>query len=110
MTFEELVSLWKEACPDLSDKAEEMACVALAESGGNPNAKNNNENPFSEDRGLWQINSNAWPQFNPPYDLFDARANAEAARVVLLQQGITAWSTYENGSAQKIGKQYGIPF
>lgn len=107
-TFADLEALWRASCPDCSDQARQMACVALAESGGDDKATNTNQGPFSEDRGLWQINSLAWPQFNPPYDLFNATANAKAARIVLMQQGIMAWSTWNNGSVARIAKQYGV--
>lgn len=99
-TFDRLVDLWLQAGGDPL-KARNMAAIAIAESGGDPAAKNFNADQ-SEDRGLWQINSSAWPQFNPPYDLFDPVANAKAAIVVEREQGITAWATWNNGSAAKV--------
>lgn len=99
-SFEQLEDLWV-ACGGPAGSETNMAAIAIAESGGDPDAKNFNANE-TEDRGLWQINSGAWPQFNPPYDLFDARQNCKAAIVVLAQQGITAWSTWNNGAAARV--------
>lgn len=75
--------------------ANTMAAIAMAESGGNPQATNSNTNG-TEDRGLWQINS-IWSQFNPQ-SLFDPNYNARAAVAVEKAQGLTAWSTYNSGA------------
>jgi hypothetical protein len=68
-----------------------MAAIALAESGGNPNAVNNDQNG-TQDRGLWQINS-----IHGFSNSFDPNANAQQAVSVEHSQGLTAWSTYIYG-------------
>jgi hypothetical protein len=101
MSFDQLCDLWERNAPKYVEFAAVMASIALAESSGNPKATNFNTNA-TEDRGLWQVNSGAWPQFNPPYDLFDPDQNAKAALEVFEQQGLTAWSTWNNGAAATI--------
>lgn len=61
-----------------SDQAVTMTAIALAESGGNPDA----HNAVNEDsRGLWQINLEAWGEADwaQGLDLSDPRNNALAA-------------------------------
>lgn len=70
--------------------------VALAESGGNPNARNLSSREDS--RGLWQINVRAHTEFASS-NLYDPATNARAARTVLRKQGWGAWSVYTNGKA-----------
>lgn len=82
------------------------AAVALAESGGNPNAVGKNTNG-TFDRGLWQINS-IWGAKSTT----DPLANAQAA--VSISGGGTNWSpwvAYTTGAYQKFlgGKQKGGP-
>lgn len=75
------------------------AAVAMAESGGDPNARNHNTNG-SVDRGLWQINS-----VHKQYDaakLFSADYNATAAYAI--GGGGTNWQpwvTYNTGAYKK---------
>jgi hypothetical protein len=68
--------------------------VALAESGGNPSARNLSSREDS--RGLWQINVRAHTEFANA-NLYDPATNARAARTVLRKQGWTAWSVFSNG-------------
>jgi Lysozyme like domain len=68
--------------------------VALAESGGNTNARNLSSREDS--RGLWQINVRAHPEFASS-NLFDPAMNARAAKAVLNKQGWGAWSVFKNG-------------
>ncbi len=72
--------------------------VALAESGGNPDAHNSSG---EDSRGLWQINMRAHASWVGGADLFDPAVNAQAARRVCDVQGIGAWSTYTNGSYRR---------
>jgi hypothetical protein len=67
--------------------------VALAESGGNPSARNLSSREDS--RGLWQINVRAHPELAA--NLYDPATNARAARAVLRKQGWRAWSVFTNG-------------
>jgi hypothetical protein len=72
------------------------AAVALAESGGNPNAENHNTDG-STDRGLWQINSVHGSQ-----STFDVAANTKAA-IVISANGTNwhPWTTYNSGAYRK---------
>jgi hypothetical protein len=71
------------------------ASIALAESGGNPNAINNNNPNGTIDRGLWQINSVHGSQ-----STLDPLANARAA--VAISHGGTNWrpwcTAWSNGA------------
>src|ERR1035437_390275 len=75
--------------------------VALAESGGSTTATHTNTAPGayqgSVDQGLWQINSQAWPQYAS--GIFDPLANAQAA-FAISKGGVdfTPWSTWVNGA------------
>jgi hypothetical protein len=83
-----------------------MAAIALAESGGVPSKDNTGLNSDgSVDYGLWQINSVhandsvikkiGWEnRLNP-------EANAKMAVFIYQQQGLTAWSTYNNGAYKR---------
>lgn len=66
-----------------------MAAIAEAESRGNPNATGG-----VGEKGLWQINPNAWGSLAT----YDPAGNAAAAVHVLAVQGLTAWSTYTSGA------------
>lgn len=70
--------------------------VALAESGGNPNAINNNTNG-STDYGLWQINTVHGSLLNQG-NKFDPTDNAKMAYVVWKGSGWSAWTTYNTGA------------
>lgn len=81
--------------------------VALAESGGNPQAYNPETaagtKPGSGSRGLWQIYGTAHPQYNNA-SVFDPQANANAAYQVYREAGnrFTPWSTWNLGMASRI--------
>lgn len=64
--------------------------VALAESGGNPNALNP-----SGASGLWQV---MWKLHGLSGNAFDPQTNANAAYQVFRQQGWNAWTTYTSGA------------
>lgn len=85
--------------------------VAKAESGGATNKQSKPNNDGSVDRGLFQINSKAWPQFTNWND--PAQNAAFAHDVVLKQQGWRAWSTYKDYSYAKYLpdalRQFGTP-
>jgi hypothetical protein len=90
-TFAQLQALWVQAGGDAAI-APLMAAVALAESAGNPNASNLN-NDGSVDQGLWQINSSHAGEPGIGTDLTSPIANARSAVAVFAQQGICAWAT-----------------
>ncbi len=69
--------------------------VALAESGGNANARNSNG---EDSRGLWQINMRAQASWIGNRNLYDPATNAWAAKTVCEREGVGAWSAYTNGS------------
>lgn len=71
-TIDELKALWIQAGGN-PQNAGIAAAFAMAESGGNANAKNVNRNG-SEDRGYWQINT-----IHGAKSSFDPLANARAA-------------------------------
>lgn len=65
------------------DDAVIMTAIALAESGGYPDAHKDDE--IEDSRGLWQVNYRAHGEAgyaNPPEGLFDPAANAQAAYAI----------------------------
>ena len=74
-----------------------MAAIAMAESSGDPGA----HGP-PDGRGLWQIEWPIWSgQLGSIGNPYNARANAEMAKVVLAQQGLGAWVVYNTGAYQQ---------
>lgn len=78
-----------------------IVAIALAESGGNPNAYNpetaSGAGANQGSYGLWQI----FLMDNPQYaneNLYDPQTNANAARDIYNNSGFGAWSTYSDGS------------
>jgi hypothetical protein len=69
--------------------------VALAESGGNPDAHNTSG---EDSRGLWQINMRAHAGWVGNRNLYDPATNAWAARRVCDGSGPRAWTTYSSGA------------
>jgi hypothetical protein len=92
-TFRQLEELWIAAGGRVI-AAPDAAAIALAESNGNPNAINHNNNG-SVDRGLWQINS-----VHGGLSTVDVRKNAEAAVRIYNQSGgsWSPWATYKSGA------------
>lgn len=92
----DLAQLWIDAggSPALANT---MAAIALAESGGQVGAQGSKNSNGTYDYGLWQINS-SHSQFNKQQLLSDPLYNAQAAVAVFKSQGLTAWSTYNNGA------------
>lgn len=101
-TYSQLEQLWINAGGS-SAVAPVMAAIAMAESGGKSDAVNQNGNGTT-DRGLWQINS-IWGNLST----FDVTTNADAAVAVYNQQGITAWSTYNNGNYKQFLQGGSVP-
>lgn len=72
------------------------AAIAMAESGGNTTATNNDSNG-TVDRGLWQINS----VHGDTQSTYDVMGNARAAVAISNQgQNWSPWVTYNNGRYQ----------
>jgi hypothetical protein len=79
----------------------------MAESGGNPNALNDNANTGDESYGLWQMNLlydqnevnrrlKSWG-VTDRQELYDPQKNANAAYALYKEQGFRAWSVYKSG-------------
>lgn len=92
--------------------------VALAESGGNPDAFNGKGK--DESYGLWQINMygdlkkdrlHKFEKFNvfQPMDLLIPRANASAAYEIFRGSGWGAWTTYTSGAYKQFLNGGGTP-
>lgn len=103
--FAQLESIWTQAGGN-PVAAPMAAAIALAESGGNPNASNANGNG-TIDRGLWQINS-----IHGAQSTFDITANARGA-VAISSNGsnwrpwCTAWSNGRcGGTFEGAGSPY----
>jgi hypothetical protein len=74
-----------------------MAAIAEAESGGNPDATNPDDNHGRQTSwGLWQISlGNHQP---PSPNWADPATNAQLALAKLQSQGLGAWGTYTSGA------------
>lgn len=85
--------------------------VALAESGGDPNAVGDLNLTPGGSVGLWQINLKAHPEYDPG-QLTDPQYNANAAYNVYMAAGgsFSPWSTYAGGqySAFIVQAQQGV--
>lgn len=91
-----------------ADRAQVAAAVAMAESGGNPNA--HNSKPPDDSYGLWQINmiGSLGPSRRKAYglsadsDLYNPQTNAKVMAKVSSSGGnFSAWSTYTDGAYVK---------
>lgn len=71
-----------------------MAAIAIAESGGRPNAVSGRNKNGTVDRGLWQINS----VHGYGTSSLDPKANAKQAVGVYHSQGLNAWTTFKTGA------------
>jgi len=92
----ELEGLWIAAGGNPFD-AELMASIALAESGGNPDALNPTDNNGTQTSwGLWQISDGTHSE--PVPNILDPLVNAQQAVAKLGSQGISAWGTYDSGA------------
>ena len=95
----ELEGLWLTAGGD-SEKAELMASIAQAESGGNPNAVNPTDNGGTQTSwGLWQVSDGTHNE--PVPNILDPLVNARQAVEKLRSQGLSAWGTYDSGAYRR---------
>lgn len=98
LSFSQLEQLAKNAGFS-SALASVMAAIALAESGGNPNATNPYDNNGTQTSwGLWQI---SYGNHNAPPNWSDPQTNADLAYQKYLSQGLGAWGTYTSGKYQQ---------
>lgn len=81
-SYAQLMTLWEQAGGSKLNAAM-AAAIAMAESGGDATATNNNTNG-TQDRGLWQVNS-SWGSLST----FDPMSNARAA--VQISKNGTTW-------------------
>jgi HPt (histidine-containing phosphotransfer) domain-containing protein/ferritin len=94
----QLEALWRQANPGLASSAHLMAAIALAESSGNPQARNS-----SGASGLWQILGLPFPG-----DPFEPLTNAKMAGSKLRSQGLGAWVTYTSGAYKQFMSRGGL--
>lgn len=101
LSYNQLVSVWEKDAAGTkygsAPWAHLMAAIGLAESSGNPDATNPNDNNGTQTSwGLWQIslgNHDApAPDWNNPDE------NARLAIGKLQSQGLGAWGTYDSGA------------
>lgn len=98
-TFGQLETLWINAGGSTA-LAPVMAAIALAESSGNPNATNPNDNGgLQTSWGLWQLSDGTHNQ--PVNNILNPEVNAQQAVKKYKSQGLTAWGTYTSGIYRK---------
>ena len=96
-SFSQLEGLWIQAGGNKA-LAPLMAAIALAESGGNPDANNTTDNGGTQTSwGLWQV-SNGTHQWPGQADPNNPQANAKYAVQKYQSQGLGAWGTYQSGA------------
>ena len=94
-TYAQLEGIWTQAGGP-NQSAPIAAAIAMAESGGNSTATNQDSNG-TVDRGLWQINSVHGAQSS-----YDVMTNARAAVAISNSgQNWTPWTTFNNGMYRK---------
>lgn len=75
--------------------------IALAESGGDPQALGDTSITPGGSLGLWQINLKYHPEYQAnPSVLYDPQINANAAWKIFTASGFSAWSTFNGGQYQ----------
>lgn len=96
LTYSQLEGVWIQGGGQ-SSLAPLMAAIALAESGGNPDALNGNDNGGRQSSyGLWQISTGTHTP--PASNWSDPVENARLAVGKLKSQGLGAWGTYSSGA------------
>lgn len=99
LSYSQLEGAWIQAGGSQS-LAPLMAAIALAESRGNPNARNDNDNGGTQSSfGLWQISTGTHTP--PSSNWSDPVANAKLAVGKYQSQGLEAWGTYTSGAYRK---------
>ena len=99
LTFSQLEQLWIGA-GGLKSLAPLMAPIALAESSGNPNAINPDDNDGKQSSfGLWQISNGTHSP--PAANWANPQENASLAVAKWKSQGLDAWGTYVSGAYEK---------
>lgn len=86
----------------VGEDAKIAAAVAMAESGGDPNAYGDPQ--YGGSLGLWQINLDSHPQYQAdPNVLYAPATNAQAAYATWLAAGrsFSPWTTYRTGAYKR---------
>lgn len=101
LTYAQLEGLWLKTAAGTKYAtrtwAALMAAIAEAESGGNPDATNPNDNNGTQTSwGLWQISLGNHAAPSPTWA--DPATNAQLALGKLQSQGLGAWGTYTSGA------------
>ena len=85
----------------------QMVAIAMAESGGDPNAHNDDASTGDDSYGLWQINMIDLPNYKlgesrrkqfgikSNEELKKPEVNVKAAKMILQDSGLSAWTTYQ---------------
>lgn len=85
----------------------QMVAIAMAESGGDPNAHNDDASTGDDSYGLWQINMIDLPNYKlgeerrkkfgikSNEELKKPEVNVKAAKMILQGSGLSAWTTYQ---------------
>jgi hypothetical protein len=98
-TYGQLEQLWISAGGPRA-LAPLMAAIALAESGGNPEATNPTDNGGTQTSwGLWQVSDGTHNQ--PVQGILEPLVNAKAAVAKYKSQGLRAWGTYDSGAYEQ---------
>lgn len=106
LTYSQLEGVWIQAGGQKS-LAPLMAAIALAESGGQTNSLNPNDNHGTQSSyGLWQISTGTHTPPSPNWA--DPVTNAKLAIGKLKSQGLGAWGTYTSGAYKPFLKN-GVP-
>lgn len=85
-----------------------MAAIALAESSGNPDAENPNDNGGTQTSwGLWQISLGNHSEPSPSWN--DPLTNAKLAVGKYNSQGLGAWGTYSSGAYKQFMQNGVVP-
>jgi len=100
LSYAELEGVWIQAGGNKA-VAPLMAAIALAESGGDPNAKNATDNNGRQTSwGLWQISDGTHNEVSPTWN--NPLTNAKLAVAKYNgPQGLSAWGTYTSGAYKK---------
>lgn len=108
LTFSQIEQLW-DANGGNPAVAPVMAAIALAESGGNPNALNNNPATGDYSIGLWQVNyfgslaPGRTAKYGSPAQL-QSDANAQAKAAVSISgngSNLAPWTTFTSGAYKR---------
>ena len=113
LNFDQIQSLWVQAGGNPA-WAPLAAAIAMAESGGNTTALNNNPNTGDYSVGLWQINyfggllQSREQQFGAPASL-QASPAAQASAAVALSNNGTNWQPWQGDAAYQAWTAHGAP-